>query len=95
MLISSKDIDEIPHKHLWCNNNQVIIFEEICEIIKEYFKSRPCIKQDRVNKMKDGGFIFDFIDGLSSLCHEISLNCSGSNIDCHCRIENKKQQWIP
>ena len=45
--------------------------------------------------MKDGGFIFDFVDGLSSSCHEISLNCSGSNIDCHCRIENKKQQWIP
>ena len=40
--------------------------------------------------MKDSGFIFDFVDGLSSSCHETSLNWSGSNIDYHCRIENKK-----
>lgn len=53
MLISLKDIDEIPHKHLWYNNNQVIIFEEICEIIKEYFKSRPFNYQTRPSKQNE------------------------------------------
>ena len=40
--------------------------------------------------MKDNGFMFSYVDGLSYLCYKIILKCGASYIDSFDWLKNKK-----
>ena len=71
-----------------------MISEETEEIIKEPFKSPLTTSYQEIleNKMKGSDFVFDYVDGLSYLCHKISLDCDESYKDSPNWIKTKKQQ---
>ena len=80
----SKDMDENPHKYLWSDSNEIMIGVKADKIIHELFRSRRTNYQQALkSNMKGRDFVLNNVDGLSYLCHKISLNCGGSCIDSH------------
>ena len=71
-----------------------MINDEAYEVIEELFDFLKNRYQNNLESMKDGEFVFDYVQLLYYKWNKINHNCSGSYIDSPDWIKNKKQQWI-
>ena len=77
------------------DNIKIMIIEQADEVIKELFDSRKNIHQKNLESMKVSEFVFDYTHLLYYKCHKIYPNRSGSCIDSHAWIKNKKSTINP
>ena len=71
-------------------NIEIMINNDADEAIKELFKSLKNRYQNKLELLKDGDFVFDYVHLLYYKCHKTNASHGGSYIDSPYWIKNKK-----
>ena len=58
------------------DNKEILINDKADEVFEELFESLLNKYQNNLEKsIKDGDFLFDYVDLLCYKCHKVNLNC--------------------
>ena len=76
--------------HSKSDNIETMINDESDEDMQELFGSLKNRYQNNLESMKSSEFVFGYVYLLYYKCHEINLNCGGSNKCSPDWIKNKK-----
>ena len=90
---SPKDSDETRTMHTKSNNVEIMFGSKTNEIIMELFKS--FLPKYQEGLVRQSEFVYDSVDVLCYNLNKVSLSRSGSYIDSHKWLKNKKATINP